>query len=188
MPSTAYTNRLESVLDDAAEIDAGHVQLRTGNPGRQYGLGALNRAVVVMCVSAWESYIEEVVKECLMLLKPPAPPLGVWPSLNATVRSQVGRFNNPNVQHTKDLLRDCIGIEDISRFWSWQATPPQRARDRLEEAILFRHQIAHGMTPRPIIHNGYSARLPGFFRKLGQSTDATITSYLNTEFGVHTGW
>ncbi len=29
------------------------------------GLGALNRAVVVMCVSAWESYIEEVVRESI---------------------------------------------------------------------------------------------------------------------------
>ncbi len=119
MPSNAYSTKLETVLADADEINAAHRNLATGNRGRQHGLGALNRAVVVMCVSAWESYVEEVTKECLVLLKPDVPPMGVWPALNASVRSQVGRFNNPNVQHTRDLIRDCIGLEDITTYWKW---------------------------------------------------------------------
>ena len=189
MPSSAFTTRLTTVIADAEEIDSGHGTLRTGAPGRQYGLGALNRAVVVMCVAAWEAYIEEVVKECLVLLKPAAGPLGVWPALNATVRSQVGRFNNPNVQNTRGLIRDCIGFDDITIYWVWQGTTPQRARERLDGAIRFRHEIAHGVTPRPIIHNQqYASRLPAFFRRLGTRTDLGITTYLDTEFGIHTAW
>lgn len=189
MPSRAYTTHLSTVLADAVEINQGHASLRTGAAGRQYGLGALNRAVVVMCVAAWEVYVEEVVKECLALLRPPAAPLGVWPALNATVRSQVGRFNNPNVQHTRDLIRDCIGLLDITASWAWQGTSSQRARERLEEAITLRHQVAHGVTPRPIIHNQqYARRLPGLFERLGTRTDAGITAYLDNEFGIQTGW
>ncbi len=189
MPSNAYDDRLETVLADADEINTGHGTLRTGNRGRQFGLGALNRAVVVMCVSAWEAYVEEVVKECLGILRPAAPPLGVWPAHNASVRNLVGRFNNPNVQLTQTLIRDCIGLDDITHYWIWSRTTARRSKERLEEAIWIRHQVAHGVIPRPIIHNQqYASRLPDFFRRLGKKTDAGITSYLSSDFGINTGW
>lgn len=189
MPSNAYSTHLSTVLADAEEINQAHRSLRTGNRGRQYGLGALNRAVVVMCVAAWEVYVEEVVKECLDLLRPPAPPLGVWPALNASVRSQVGRFNNPNVQHTRDLIRDSIGLPDITTSWTWQRTTQRQAIDRLEEVIRLRHQVAHGVTPRPIVHNQqYASRLPALFNRLGQRTDAGITDHLANQFGITSGW
>jgi len=189
MPSDSYRDRLERVLDDADEINERHADLRTGSAGRQYGLGALNRAVVVMCVSAWEAYLEALVNECMILLRPGTPPLGVWPALNVSVRTQVGRFNNPTVQNTKELIASCIGLEDITSRWSWQHTSPQSARERLDKAISLRHQVAHGIMPRPIIHNHqYSSRLPGFFRKLGKATDDAITDYLRDSFGLNTGW
>ncbi len=189
MPSNAYNNRLETVLADADEINSGHRSLRTGNRGRQYGLGAHNRAVVVMCVSAWEAYVEEVVMECLGFLRPALPPLGAWPAHNASVKNLVGRFNNPNVQHTRELIRACIGLDDITQYWIWTGTSAQRSRERLEEAIQNRHKVAHGVIPRPIIHNQqYASRLPGFFRSLGNKTDAGITSYLDSDFGINTGW
>jgi len=189
MSSNAYSTRLETVLADADELNDAHAGLRTGTAGRQYGLGALNRAVVVMCVSAWEAYIEEVMKECLSLLRPPTRPLGVWPALNATARTQIGRFNNPNAQNTKKLFRDCIGLDDITTSWAWQHTAPERAIERLDEAMRYRHEIAHGVTPRPIIHNQqYARRLPGFFRRLGSKTDEGLSAYLCDGLGILTGW
>ena len=38
---------LEALLRDAVELDRIHAQLKTGNPGRQYGLASLNRAALV---------------------------------------------------------------------------------------------------------------------------------------------
>ncbi len=189
MPSNAYNDRLETVLADADEINSGHKKLRTGSPGRQYGLGSLNRAVIVMCVSAWAAYVEEVVKECLDILRPAAPPYGVWPAHNATVRNLAGRFNNPNVQNTQELIRNSIGLDDITTYWTWSGSTAQRAKERLDQAIKIRHHVAHGFTPRPIIHNQqYAGRLPKFFRRLGKKTDAGITSYLSRDFGINTGW
>jgi len=142
-----------------------------------------------MCVSAWEAYVEEVVKEALDILKPASPPLGVWPALNASGRSNVGRFNNPNVQNTRMLLRDCIGLDDITDSWAWDRTTAARACERLEEAIRYRHHIAHGVIPRPVIHNQqYTGRLPAFFRNLGVTTDEGVTDYFNDEYGIATGW
>jgi hypothetical protein len=83
MTSTAYANYLDVLLMDAEELEAAHERLRTGTVGRQWRLGALNRGVVVLSVSAWEAYVEEVMKECLEAIRPQSPPMGVWPSLNA---------------------------------------------------------------------------------------------------------
>jgi hypothetical protein len=38
----------------------------------------LNRAAVVLCVSAWESYVEEVAKEAIEALPPAGIADGAW--------------------------------------------------------------------------------------------------------------
>lgn len=92
MPSNALSVHLDQLLRDANELDAIHTQLRTGLPGRQHGLASLNRAAVVISVSAWESYVEELMRESLESLRPAAPPLGHWPALSAFILGERGRF------------------------------------------------------------------------------------------------
>lgn len=58
MASNAYNDYLAELLADAQEINDAHKKLRTGKKGRQWGLGGLNRAVVVMSVSAWEAHVQ----------------------------------------------------------------------------------------------------------------------------------
>lgn len=73
MASNALTAHLEPLLADAEELVEAHSRLKTGARGRQWGLGALNRAVVVTCASAWEAYVEDVVIEAVTAIKPSAP-------------------------------------------------------------------------------------------------------------------
>lgn len=187
LASIAYREFL-TLLDDAAELEDAHRELRTGQPGRQWRLGSLNRAAVVMCLSAWEAYIEEIVKESIDLIRPAAPHQTLWQSLNADARAQVGRFNNPNVENVRRLIADTLGLQDVSANWAWQNTTARQARDRLAEAIAIRHQVAHGVNPRPTVHNNYASRLPGFFRRLGLSTDREIRSYLVNTLHVPNPW
>ncbi len=188
MPSRAYAEFLVPLLADAEELDAAHGQLRTGQVGRQWRLGSLNRAVVVTCVSAWEAYLEEVVCEAIDSFRPGGYAVTVWQSLNASARTQIGRFNNPNVENTRRLFADSIGLQDVTAGWSWQNCSPDRAVERLREAIGFRQAVAHGVNPRPTIHNRYSSRLPGFFRQLGRCTDTTVRDYLVNTLGVTNPW
>jgi hypothetical protein len=83
-------------------------------------VAALNRAVVITCASAWEAYIEALVRESLNVLRPPAPPLGLWPALNAAVRAQLGRFNTPNTENIRMLISDAVGLQDVQTAWAWQ--------------------------------------------------------------------
>jgi hypothetical protein len=64
---------------------------------------------VVLTASAGEAYVEEVVKEAIEAIKPPTPPVGPWGALKASVHSDIGRFNTPNAQNVRQLVRDALG-------------------------------------------------------------------------------
>jgi hypothetical protein len=188
LPSNAFSAHLQQLLRDAEELDDAHERLRTGQPGRQYGLAALNRATVVMSISAWESYIEELLRDCLQALRPSAPPMDPWPALNAYVLGLLGRFHTPNAANVANLIHNCIGLSDIRISWGWQNCTPPQAEQRLDQALSYRHQIAHGVNPRPNILNFYSSQLPDFIRRLARCTDDAVRDYLVNTHGVPRPW
>jgi hypothetical protein len=189
MPSRAFTDHLLRLLEDADELLRAHRRLRTGRRGRQWGLGSLNRAVVVLSVSAWEAYVEQVVVEAITAIRPAVgAPLGSWSALNASARSSVGRFHNPNVENVRTLISDAVGLPDVTAFWSWRKCTAARACDQLAKALRIRHQIAHGVKPRPVIRSNYATALPPFFRRLGSRTDAGLRDFLVSTLGIANPW
>lgn len=141
-----------------------------------------------MAVSAWEAYIEELVRESLNAVRPPTPPLGLWPALNATVRGQLGRFNTPNTENVRLLVSDAIGLADIQTAWVWQNCTAAQAVQRLAEVMTLRHQIAHGVNPRPLVATFYASQLPDFFRRLGRCTERAVRDHLNNVLGIGNPW
>ncbi len=188
MPSNALTGHLIPLLDDALDLDNAHSQLRTGRPGRPFRLAALNRSAVVMCLSAWEAYIDELVREALQALLPAGPSLGVWPIHNAWIRGQLGRFNTPSAENVRSILSDALGLPDIRPSWTWPPCTAAQAEQRLAHALRLRHEVAHGVHPRPAVVNQYSRQLPEFFRRLGRCTDAAVRNHLVGTHGVAHPW
>jgi hypothetical protein len=188
MASNALAGHLDPLLDDAIHLRDSARQLPAGIPGRPRRIAALNRAIVVTCVSAWEAYIEELVRESLNALRPPAAPLGVWPALNATVRGQLGRFNTPNTENIRVLISDSLGLQDVQTNWTWQNCTSDQAVERLATAMTLRHQIAHGVNPRPVVDTVYASQLPGFFRRLGVCTDRAVREHLVNVLGIANPW
>ena len=188
MSSSALNNHLVPLLFDSDQIIEATSQLPSLIAGRAQRVAALNRAVVVTAVSAWEAYVEELVRESLVALRPAAPPLGLWPALNATVRGQLGRFNNPNVENVRLLLSDALGLADIQVSWAWQNCTTPQAVQRLTAAMKLRHEIAHGVNPRPVVSTFYASRLPHFFDRLGRCTDRAVRDHLVAVLGITHPW
>lgn len=172
---------------DAEELDDAHTELKTGSPGRQYGLASLNRAAVVMSVSAWESYVEELMRESVQALQPTLP-IGTWQVVDAYVNGLLRSFHTPNRENVERLIRNCLGLADIQGAWAWRNCTSVQAVQRLTDAMTYRHQIAHGVNPRPTIHNIYSNRLPDFFRRLARCTDNAVRQHLVGVHGVAAPW
>ena len=178
MPSSAHTQHLDVLLRDAAELGAAHRKLSTGARGRQRGLGAINRTTVVICVSAWEAYVEEIVKETLDLLRPAAVAADTWDIVKAPAFAQVKRFNTPSSGNTKALIASCLGLADITLYWRWQNCTSQSACAYLNKALDTRHKIAHGVNPRPTVNRSYAGWLPDLFKNLALCTDTAIANHV----------
>lgn len=190
MPSKAFSHHLLALLEDADDLLETQQKLLAGTEGwKRWAKGPLNRAVVVTCVSAWEGYVEQVVVEAVDAIHPAAgAPLGMWPVVSASAKNLVGRFHTPNVDNVKKLINDALGLADITSFWSWRGCPVARARKQLSDALKLRHQIAHGVHPRPVIPSRVAISLLGFFRRLGSRTDSGIRDHLMHTFGIVSPW
>jgi hypothetical protein len=188
LSSNAFSVHLQQLLRDAEELDNAHGHLRTGQAGRQYGLASLNRATVVMSISAWESYVEELLRDCLQALRPAVPPLDPWPALSAYVLGLLGRFHTPNAANVANLIHNSLGLPDIRTSWGWQNCTGLQAEQRLDQALRYRHEIAHGVNPRPNILNPYSNQMPDFVRRLARCTDDAVRLYLVNAHGVANPW
>jgi hypothetical protein len=86
------------------------------------------------------------------------------------------------------LLSDALGLPDVQLSGAWQGCGSVRAVQRLAAAMGLRHQIAHGVNPRPHVDSDYAARLPTFFRRLGECTDAAVRNHLVTTLGIADPW
>ena len=115
------------------------------------------------------------------------------PDADASVRMTAGSPDEIFSSHRIGLLlpedvnrshRDALGLTDVSVSWSWQAVDPARARERLAEALKYRHEIAHVVNPPPTVLNAYAKRLPGFFGLLRKCTDRAVRNHLVQDLDV----
>ncbi len=190
MASNAFNNILLDHLRDAEDLDDAHARLLAlgAYPRQQGSLNALNREIVVTCISAWESYVEGLMRECLTALRPAGPAMGAWPAHAAQMLGQISSFHTPSADDVKRLVNGTIGLADISASWVWPGVTNPQALSSLAQALKQRHRIAHGAHPLPMIHNQYSTNLPAFFRKLGECTDDAVRNHLVNALGVVNPW
>ncbi len=187
MPSAAHETHFAALMTDARVLTDLRGRLWQFPGGRAF-IGAVSRGLVIACVSAWESYVEELVREAVALLRPSSPPLGTWPALNASVRGMLGRFNTPNTDQIRQLFSDALGLPDIQQAWEWSGVTATRSRERLQEVMEFRHQIAHGVNPRPVVDTQFARTLIQFFERLARCTDTRVRQHLAADLGVGEPW
>lgn len=188
MPSNAFTVTLAQMLLDAEALDDAYNQLAALASPPPGSLDATIRAVVVACLSAWESYVEEVVLESVEAVRPTALPLGSWPSHKAIVLGELRRFNTPSPENVRQLLSNTLGMPDVRSAWVWPGHTSDQAVQDLTLAMRLRNQIAHGVNPRPMVAHHYSSQLPDFFRRLGMATDLAVRNHLVAALGIAVPW
>jgi len=128
------------------------------------------------------------MRESLQALLPPGGAVGVWPALSAYVLGLLGRFNTPDTGNVDLLINRCLSISNISAFWGWQNCTSAQAIARLDALLTLRHEIAHGVNPRPVITNEYSSSLPHFIRNLARCTDQSVRDQLVNAHNVANPW
>ena len=106
----------------------------------------LKRAGLVMALTAWETYVEDRVRE------------GVASRLRAVNGSYIGkfvmgrleeelkRFHNPTAEKTKKLFHDFLETDVVIK-WEWANYDSAKAKKTLDELISKRGDAVHRSKP-----------------------------------------
>jgi len=162
---------------------------RQSGPGRRTSERALNRAIGVMTVAAWQVLLEELAKTALERIASPSDPEWIVDrALHFAIRRDaeqaISRFNTPNAPNAKQLLA-VVGIQADAR-WEVSFGPQKMSRaDDSKEIncwLEVRHKIAHGdpelpnnkvlckTVGGPTLRRKEAKRCMRFFRRIGLAT------------------
>lgn len=191
MSLMAAHKKFETAMTDPANLVAIHKKVKTGKGKRVEEL-ALNRAIVVLTVAAWQAYVQDITSEAIDLLKPAGPPMQQWNLTNAQVARAIQRFSTPNADNTGDLLL-FVGF-DPRPFWAWKVgqenLSPASACERMNRWLQVRHAIAHGHDALPdvpmlaklsdgsrALRRANAEACMAFFERVVDKTDAAIRAH-----------
>lgn len=177
MSLEAAHTKFETAMTDPANLVAIHKKVKTGAGKRVQEL-ALNRAIVVLTVAAWQAYVQDITHEAMDLLKPAGPPMQQWNLTNAQVTRAIQLFSTPNAENTRDLLI-FVGF-DPRPFWTWKVGQENlssaSACERMNRWLQVRHAIAHGHDALPDVP--MLAKLKDGSRALGRANaEACMTFF-----------
>lgn len=103
----------------------------------------LKRAGLVMALTAWETYVEDRVREEVQARLKVVSGSYVGKFVTTRLEDELKRFHNPNSEKTKKLFRDFLEIDDVTSQWEWQHVDRLKAKKTLDELIAKRGDAVH---------------------------------------------
>ncbi len=109
----------------------------------------LKRASLVMALTAWETYVEDRIREAVQsrLRAVNGSPIGKF--VAGKLDEELKRFHNPSSDKTKKLFVDYLEV-DVTANWKWPNYEPSTARKMLDELIAKRGEAVHRSKPATV--------------------------------------
>lgn len=212
MPSQSQ-EQFAGQLELVNQLISVHGQVQQGR-GRRHQQDAIHRAGVVMTVAAWQAYLEKISLEFIEVVENSldhpadgiAPP--DWAKLilqtrKTAAKQEIGRFNTPNCQNARSLLKNITGF-DPWPIWEWHQGPRQwnghDTRIRTDAWVRIRHTIAHGyelpadldfllgQNGQPRLTLKLLQECVKHFKHLVRLSDQGVSTFLADTHAIDTGW
>lgn len=153
-------------------------------------------------VAAWETYIENLVRE---FFQATADPLNtkfhvIHSIARDTADRALERFNTPNADNTRNLLIQASGYDPIGDWvWSARRMNGVATRCRLNEILKVRHSFAHGFPIPAFTWNQTSTGrvrltaksiddVQAFFKFLVTTTDSGMKRHIEINYSITLSW
>lgn len=106
----------------------------------------LKRAGLVMALTAWETYVEDLARELVGGQLAESRDGHLTRLVLGRLESELKRFHNPNSEKTRQLFVDYLSI-DVTRGWKWGGYSPESAMAKLNELLEKRGDAVHRAKP-----------------------------------------
>ncbi|EJB0393806.1 hypothetical protein MUJ57_001522 [Vibrio parahaemolyticus] len=111
----------------------------------------LNQTYVFHLVAHWQDFVESLVRRKFTDIKSDSGSHPLDNLLTQNVENKLKRFNTPNTKNIDQLLKDTLGLTTVTTCWDTEDFSRVQAKERLDDILLSRHQIAHkGLTSREL--------------------------------------
>ncbi len=185
MADPIHFENLNSNLKEVRRLAEIHAKVTGIARGRRHNVAILNKSGIVMIVSCWEAFIEDLASHAFdWLLGHANAPIAfprrvltlasrelredndhrrVWELADSgwravlqrhrdeILRRNVGRLNTPRPKQVDDLFGDLLGLDRLSSTWRWHNVNNPNIKQRLEELVTLRGEIAHRVVAsRPV--------------------------------------
>ncbi|MCL6272149.1 HEPN domain-containing protein, partial [Sansalvadorimonas sp. 2012CJ34-2] len=104
----------------------------------------LKRATLVMILTAWETYVEDVACELFERKFSVLQGSHVGSYLEKNFQTELKRFHTPDSCKTRNLFKDYFG-KDVTKNWQWPNVDPEAACAQLNSWIKKRGEAVHRM-------------------------------------------
>lgn len=93
---------------------------------------ALKKASLIMALTAWETYVEDVVTELFNIKFSLVKGSTLGDFAEKQLKERLKQFHNPDSRKTKHLFEEFFGV-DITESWQWNNVLPKDARTQLNK-------------------------------------------------------
>jgi len=107
------------------------------------GFEVLKRAGLIMALTAWETYVEDRLKEAVEQRTKLVKGSSLGDFVRKKLDEELKHFNTPRSDKTKKIYSDFLDIKDVTEGWKWSNYEPQKAREQLNQWIDIRGEVVH---------------------------------------------
>ncbi len=173
--SIAYNN-FKMAMRDANDLLACYDSLNSGEQPRAPEV--LKRATLIMVLTAWETYIEDMATEMFNSKFGVLKGCHVGNYIQEQFSVRLKMFHNPDSKKTKMLFMEFFGI-DVTEKWEWNNYLPEQARTKLNKWIKIRGEAVHrsqiDIAKPHIVKRDDLEKCIRFFLELTKTTDNVLS-------------
>jgi hypothetical protein len=180
---TPATGSRAKITFDSAICDAKHLldhfKRMSAKPPPPPEAEVLKRAGLVMACTAWETYVEDRVRESLDACLAAEGETLSSRFVRSRLDEELKKFHNPTSEKTRKLFVDYLAI-DVTPHWHWNGWDEAKVRKTLDELLKTRGDVVHrskappaslGGSEKHVVTKESLERTIRFFKMLVDATE-----------------
>lgn len=140
----------------------------------------LKRAGLVMALTAWETYVEDRIREALSIQLRLIAGSHCGEFIRQKLEGELKRFHNPDASKTRQIFIDYLGV-DVTESWNGLNADAAANRKALDNWISKRGQAVHrskvsvsGLPPAHLVRREDLEKVIRFVKLLVEKTDQCL--------------